>query len=72
LFCDLGVRSVISSRTAAPDTMRFTLELSNPDGTRFEPARCCGDPGPQYTAFVFRVLRMPTGYRVLDLPVYRP
>jgi hypothetical protein len=72
LSCELGVRRVISSQAAAPDTMLFTLELSNPDGTRFEASRCCEEPALLDTAFVFRVRRMTAGYRVLDLPLYRP
>ena len=72
LFCHLNVRRVLATELIPPDTIRFTLELSNPDGTHFHPAPCCGGAGPADTAFVFTVRKTPAGFVMLSFPVYRP
>jgi len=72
LFCDLRVRKVVEARLISPDTVRITLELETEDGSRFEPTRCCGEPGPVDTLFHFNVLARNGTFSVLSLPVYRP
>lgn len=72
LQCDLQVRRVVEAHLISPDTVRLTLELESADGSRFEPSRCCDEPGAADTLFVFDVLVEDGEYRVLSLPVYRP
>jgi len=72
LFCHLGVRRTVALRWSGPDTLAATYELSNRDGSRFAPPACCGEAGGPDTLFTFRAVRTARGFRMLDLPVYRP
>lgn len=72
LFCHLGVRRVVDSALVPPDTIRFTLELAERDGSRFQPPPCCGSEGPPDTAFAFTVRKTGGGFVMESLPVYRP
>ena len=52
---------------------QFLVEFSNADGTLFRQGPCCGEAsGPSFTSFLFRVVKIESGYAVLDLPPYVP
>lgn len=51
----------------------FFVEFSNPDGTLFTQGPCCGETGgPSFTRFLFLVIKIESGYAVMDLPPYVP
>lgn len=57
------------------DTIVFTVEFSNPDGSLFVLGPCCGADEtqmPPKSSFEFRVQKSGGKYLVLDLPVYMP
>ena len=71
LFCHLAPGRTVESTIVPPDTARFVLELREPDGRRFEPPPH-GGGNERDTLFAFTVAKTAKGYRMLDLPVYRP
>ena len=71
-LCDLVPRRLAGFVRERGDTFRVVLELSDSSGQRFEPPPCCGSAGPADTVFPFWVVKTPTGFRSISLPVYRP
>ena len=75
LVCNLSIAGYVEEARISPTDYRFTVELSNPDGSPFSRGPCCGaDPqtNPPETRFDFTVREMNGEYKVLDLPVYVP
>ncbi len=70
LFCRLSVRR-IAGVVARGDTLEFTLEMSNEDGSRFEPPACCDEDAGQDTTFMFRVVKRGNSFKLASLPIYR-
>jgi hypothetical protein len=59
--------------TDSSGAYQFLVEFSNSDGTLFRQGPCCGETeGPSVTSFLFRVVKIESGYAVLDLPPYVP
>ena len=57
------------------ETFVFTVEFSNPDGSRFVLGPGCGVSAtemPPVEQFTYRVAHQDGQYRVLDMPVFVP
>lgn len=66
--------ATFNEETAVGETL-FTVQFSNPDGSLFVRAACCGETPTTPPAFEFdyRVVQGGDGqFRVLDMPVYVP
>ncbi len=75
LVCNLSIARYVEETQVSPTDYRFSVELSNPDGSPFSRGPCCGaDPqtNPPETRFDFTVREIDGEYKVLDLPVYVP
>ena len=71
----LKVRRIVNYETTSPDTMRFSVELTAPDGGLFVRGPCCaatsgGDPPD--SVFVYEVRLTEEGYKVTGMPPYVP
>ena len=72
LIC-MAPRTVTYRGIDADGNYQFNVEFSNPDGTLFRQGPCCGETeGPTFTSFLFHVMKIESGYAVLDLPPYVP
>jgi hypothetical protein len=68
----LEVRRVVRATAASASQFEFVVEFSNPDGTLFERAACCGAKGPPSSQFTYSVKQRNGEMRVDGLPVYVP
>ena len=75
--CKLSLRSAVVKEQSG-DTIRFTVEFSNPDGSLFVLGPCCGTDAtdmPPVTQFEFLLSWIDEGggrFVVMTMPVYVP
>jgi hypothetical protein len=70
----LPVRSA-TLKEQGDNTFVFTVEFSNPDGSRFVLGPCCGADAtqmPPMEKFTYQVVKKDGRFLVMDLPVYLP
>lgn len=72
LVC-MAPRTVTYRGLDADGNYQFIVEFTSPDGGLFVQGPCCGEEiGPSFSRFVFRMMKIESGFVVLDLPPYVP